>query len=645
MRLLKKLKYALLFLVLISSLLLPLVHPPQALSADFSTGYDITFNFDSAGKARVTQKIQLKNQTDNLYASEYSLTIGSERVSNITGSDRLGGIVVKATKKDQSTQLSAKLNDKVVGKGKIASITISYTIDDLAIKRGLIWDVNIPKIVTQEDIDNFSLKLIVPKAYGSLHSIAPTPASSKKQGNSTIYSFNKTHIDYNISASFGTVQQFKFNLKYRLKNNNVLNAIGTVALPPDTNQQQTFFEKISPEPRKIYVDPDGNYLADFLVKGRSNLEVGVVGIARISDQTETLQAIKPKGESNLNQYLKADKYWEVENATIQSKAKELKTVQEIYKFVTRTLKYNYDRLKQENSERFGAARALQETNNAICTDYTDLFVALARAAGIPARELEGFAYTDNANTRPTRVGGLDATNVLHAWPEYYDMGKKRWVAVDPTWESTTGGVNYFDKLDTNHFVLAIHGASSVWPIPAGGYKITGNETDDLKIDFDTSSPDTGIKLEGSFDFHKVVGGIPSSGKVTVRNTSGRALLSPKFSFEVSGAQISSPLVIEEVALLPFETRIYEVKLTAGQLLKTEKQSVKVAISGFVGKTEFKEEFKDTVLIKPFFMSINPVSILFLAAISALVVLYPPVFRRLKALVRNRLFVRKSEPPS
>lgn len=617
----------LLLLLVISSLF-----PGRVFSAEFSTGYDIKFTFDTSGRAHVVQKISLKNKTDDLYASEYTLTIGSNRVSEVAASDRLGGVPVSTLIKDQSTSITAKMNDKVVGLGKVATLTINYTIDDLALKHGLIWEVNIPKIVTQEEVDSYSLRLSIPESFGSLHSIVPTPGSTESGSGQTTYVFDKNAVSYNISSSFGKVQQFKFDLKYRLKNNNILSGLGTIALPPDTNQQQIFLKSISPSPKRLYSDADGNFLADFLVKGRSNLEISVAGYVKISDQTEELQKVKETDQETLAKYLKADKYWETQDAAIQKKAKELSSIGEIYKFVTTNLKYNYNRLEQSVPDRFGAAKALQNPTNAICTDFTDLFIALARAKGIPAREIEGYAYSDNANTRPIKVGGLEATNILHAWPEYFDKTKSRWIAVDPTWESTTGGVNYFDKLDTNHFAFVIHGSSSQWPVPAGGYKINGNETDDLKVEFNTDEVNFGPDLVASFEFQNVIGGLPSSGKVVIRNSTGRAVLTPKIKFSISGAKITSGESASESTFLPFETKTYEVKLTAGSLTNTKKLASSVTVDGWVGKDVFEKKFSTSFLVHPFFLSVNPVSILALATSGLLIFIYPPVFRK----IRNRL---------
>ena len=60
-----------------------------------------------------------------------------------------------------------------------------------------------------------------------------------------------------------------------------------------------------------------------------------------------------------------------------------------------------------------------------CTEYSQLFVTLARAAGLPAREATGFVY--NADDRAPTLAG-------HAWVEVLIDG--RWVGMDPTWGET-----------------------------------------------------------------------------------------------------------------------------------------------------------------------------------------------------------------
>ena len=61
------------------------------------------------------------------------------------------------------------------------------------------------------------------------------------------------------------------------------------------------------------------------------------------------------------------------------------------------------------------ARSVLATRRGDCNEYTVLYVALARAAGLPARSVAGLLY-------------LDGRFYYHAWPEVYLAG---WVAVDP----------------------------------------------------------------------------------------------------------------------------------------------------------------------------------------------------------------------
>jgi transglutaminase-like putative cysteine protease len=58
-----------------------------------------------------------------------------------------------------------------------------------------------------------------------------------------------------------------------------------------------------------------------------------------------------------------------------------------------------------------------------CTEHTLLFVSLARAVGLPARQVGGVGYASQG-----AFGGFFA---WHAWAEIHDG--HRWVSIDPTW--------------------------------------------------------------------------------------------------------------------------------------------------------------------------------------------------------------------
>ncbi|MFA6328760.1 MAG: transglutaminase-like domain-containing protein [Candidatus Micrarchaeia archaeon] len=62
---------------------------------------------------------------------------------------------------------------------------------------------------------------------------------------------------------------------------------------------------------------------------------------------------------------------------------------------------------------------VKENMRGVCTEYSTLFTALARSAGIPARYVSGYVYSDKFHEW-----------MGHSWAEAY-VGK--WVPVDPTW--------------------------------------------------------------------------------------------------------------------------------------------------------------------------------------------------------------------
>lgn len=76
----------------------------------------------------------------------------------------------------------------------------------------------------------------------------------------------------------------------------------------------------------------------------------------------------------------------------------------------------YDSLEKEITISVPSAVQVLRTRRGDCNEHTQLYVALARAAGIPARIATGLAY-------------VNGKFYYHAWPE---VRLRDWVAVDPT---------------------------------------------------------------------------------------------------------------------------------------------------------------------------------------------------------------------
>lgn len=462
----------------------------RALAAeDFSDYYDVSYDILQDGKVKVTQNISIVNNTLNKYVSDYTLNVGSEKIEGVFAHDRLGELSPKISQKDGSSKINLVFKDKVVGAKRSLDWTLEYLSLDTAKKRGSVWEIIIPRLSYSPNIKDYNLELKVPISFGPEMFVSPPADERTHDGNFYHYRFRQeTFAGTGIMLAFGESQKFTLDLTYHLKNDNFLSSFVEIALPPDIfGGQQMVIEEITPPPLQIRFDEDGNYLARYKVGGRTTLKVNLKGKVLVFHKAPSLVAAGKISETPVSlarQYTKPARFWEVEDPEIKTIATHLidenisaaANAKKLYDYVTTHLNYGWEEVKKGALERQGAKKALRNKNAAVCMEYTDLLIALLRAAGIPARRLTGFAYSENDLFQPT------PTDSLHTWVQLY-LAKVGWISVDPTWGSTTRGLDYFSKLDTNHVVFAINGLSSETPYPAGTYKLSPEQRGDLKIDF------------------------------------------------------------------------------------------------------------------------------------------------------------------
>ena len=426
---------------------------------EFKTQQKIIYQIDNQGNAIVTQEVQLINNFSEIYPTTYQLILSGPALENITGTDSKGNIVQKTEHQDDLNTIDIKFNENNLGKDKITKFNLSYTIPNLATQKGNIWEVPVPENKNISDTDTNEITILVPSSFGNLSFSSSSPKNSIPLNQQTQIFFN--NANQKIFLIFGNYQLFDFNFKYFLENTSNQSQILEIAIPPETDNQKIIYKEISPQPINIRIDGDGNWLAQYKLTANQELEIDVSGQAKI---------IPNIINSSINEkdYLVEQNFWPINDDSIKQIISSLKTIKDIYNYTVNTLSYDYDSINA--SQRKGALNTLLSPNKSICTDFTDLFVTLARAKGIPAREVEGFAYTNNSKIKPINANA----DILHAWPQYYDSEKQAWISVDPTWGKTTNGVDYFKDLDPNHFAFVFHGLNSENPLPPGGYKNNHN---------------------------------------------------------------------------------------------------------------------------------------------------------------------------
>jgi transglutaminase-like putative cysteine protease len=93
-----------------------------------------------------------------------------------------------------------------------------------------------------------------------------------------------------------------------------------------------------------------------------------------------------------------------------------------YEAAVRLERLVYERLKKSYGTSNDRASDVLTAGRGDCTEHTALFVALARAAGIPARAVHGLVFAEYGDAVPALY--------WHAWPEIRSAGE--WIPLDPT---------------------------------------------------------------------------------------------------------------------------------------------------------------------------------------------------------------------
>ena len=409
----------------------------------------------------ITQEISFLNNTAEKDISEFSLNILGAKIDNIEAFDSVGPLETAVDRKNEATKITVRFNQRVVGKDKTLSFIIKYQSKDFTKKEGNLWQASLPKLAGTEEIDDYQLFVQIPSSMGNIASVSPSPKSQTIEDNFITLRYDKNDLaNFGVQITIGQYQTFDFKIDYVLENNANEEVIREIAIPPDTDFQTVFYRSILPRPENVEKDTDGNWLASYLLHPQQKIAIQAEGQVNIFIQSKKTVFNK----KDFQEYLSPTQYWQSEDPKIQALAQKLKTPEKIYRYVVENLTYDYNLIKK-GVQRKGALVTLESSQSCLCGDFTDLFIALCRAAGIPARALDGYAYTNDLKI----IQASSLTDVLHSWPEYYDESQKLWVQVDPTWENTSHGLNYFNKFDMSHFVFVIHGKNDSLPYSPGSY--------------------------------------------------------------------------------------------------------------------------------------------------------------------------------
>ncbi|MBU0595482.1 transglutaminase-like domain-containing protein [Candidatus Bipolaricaulota bacterium] len=206
-------------------------------------------------------------------------------------------------------------------------------------------------------------------------------------------------------------------------------------------------ETIGPSSYRITTDEFGNRFAEFTIYNlRRGQQVPVtldwrIEVAQLSFD---LAACDGSGvPADIERYLRSEDFIESSDAQIVAVADSLaagrsgpcETVEAIYDYVITNITY-----AGYLADPQGALSCLRNRQGD-CTEFSCLMTALCRAAGIPARMIEGVTN--------------EAGDEVHSWMEAYLPGHG-WVPFDPTWGRHPGDrEKYLAAVTADHIPLVI----------------------------------------------------------------------------------------------------------------------------------------------------------------------------------------------
>jgi len=494
-------------------------------------------------------------------------------ISNLKGKDDNNALDIIYEKKDNFNSITLNLINPNVGKNSANNIYLFFTQDKIFKEIGNIWEALIP-IIVDENQTFYQVTINIPKEVNKPISIAkplPTRIENSASSSKIFWENPKNKIIY---AIFGKEQFYQFKIQYTLANEKLIPVIQEITLLPDTAYQKVYHNQLHPSPMSVIIDEDGNFLAQYLLKPKEIKKINYKGMVVITSLLNEEKVLYDRKliEKQKNYLLAGKTYWEVDNLP----SLENNLPQTVYHYVVKKLQYDFKNISN-TPRRLGANKALQNPNKALCLEFSDLFIALAREKGILSRQVIGYAYSQEERLRPLFLLG----DILHAWVEYYDFSSNLWKQIDPTWENTSG-IDYFNSLDLNHVAFVIRGKDPDYPLPPGSFKLPSDvDKQDIIINVTSEKPREIIKFEVLKENFpsKIFIGEKKQSRLIIKNLSNRIFYQLPINLEGENFVFDKNTQLIDI-FPPFAQREISFNFSPKRTVKTKKTKLLIEVGKF-----------------------------------------------------------------
>ena len=233
---------------------------------------------------------------------------------------------------------------------------------------------------------------------------------------------------------------------------------------PETRSNQELLAPVEfdPGPTDILTDKWGQKVAHFRFESVAPSEFITVRMNASAKLYKTRYFVFPDRLGSLDdipsdireRYLADDTKFSLENPIIQEAVKQaVSTETNPYWIGRRIFRHVIENIDYELAGGWNVAPAVLERGNGSCSEYSFVYIALCRAAGLPARY---------AGAVTVRNDDASYDDVYHRWVEIYLPGYG-WLPVDPSggdskWPSDQA--NNFSFLDNRFLVTTVGGGGS-----------------------------------------------------------------------------------------------------------------------------------------------------------------------------------------
>lgn len=475
--------------------------------AQVATSFSSNIEVNPENTAHFTIAISFQNVgEDPTILTGYDLVIGD--VLPLAVEAKSGVTLLETSVLERAgTVIQIDLADTVLRADTAIDVSVTYSVDDFMAIRGGTYDAELPIFQQTDTSQGESVTFSYPQSFGEVN-YSTAQFERRSDNGYTILAFNDLSTVTRLFVSVGNTKYYSVAFERGLVNDAEGYVKQEILIPPEYSSQRFAVTSISPSPDSSRYLPDGNYLLTYSVRGNDTLYVRVQGVIAVDLPAEQNTTATPLTQEEKDTYLDTESaWWNITDTSLLADISVVSELETLDEKIDRLYQYTKDELilsegfRELHGTEFrkGAEIALKTYKNASVEDYADVFVALARYAGIPARVVAGYVYP--YSIEETSLG------MFHVWPQYWadDTG---WISVDPAYEMYAG-LPCLEYVGLNRVVVVSMYDAEIY----GTFQETSTEyalTDEV-VELES-------QLTAEIEFpSNIKAGTPAEGFLTIRN--------------------------------------------------------------------------------------------------------------------------------